>query len=106
MKVTAYKIDGQYYICELSKKKIEISFFLVCKQIEPMIKKSGYSKKSGLFVSKETYKKSTNAGIQSCKLITVRNYPYFIEQFMQNTGLNFTEKNDFRVIHAPNLFKK
>jgi len=105
MKVEAFKIDGSYYISELSKQKIEISFYLVSKQIEGLFKKSGFSKKSGLTVSKIVCKQPTNAGIQTCKLITIKNHPFFIENFMQKTGLNFSEKSDFRVIHAPYLLK-
>jgi len=106
MKAECYLIAGNYYFGNsITRERISISFFLPLVQINSMKIKSGFSFKSGLKFSKEITQQPTNAGYQNCKLVTVTNSPYFVEMFMQKTGLNFTDKQDHSpTIHAPYLF--
>ena len=102
MKIEAFKIEGEIYLPLHmgGNKTIEIVFYLPIEHIYSLQVKSKFFP---MEISKETFIKSTNAGTKTCKRITIKNKPCFIQMFFDRVGFDFSEKSQYtdRVLWQP-----
>jgi hypothetical protein len=101
MKIQGYQIEGKIYFgSNVWHEIITIEFYLPLKHIQSLRIKSKFFP---MEISKEITIQPTNAGKIYCKKITIKKAAIFMQDFFDNVGLDFCEKNDYnrRVLWMP-----